>query len=85
MTNYVCMYMEDYQLHLIRQCDTAGQMWQNLQNYYDRKSLSNKVTVMRLDDNDDVMAHIGLMKDLFLKLQNVGENAFDVSQIVTII
>ena len=30
--------VEDDQLHLIRQFNTAAKMWQNLQNYHERKS-----------------------------------------------
>lgn len=57
-------------------------MWQNLQNYHERKSLSNKVGIMRkicsmrLEDNGDIKVHIGMMSDLFLKLQNLGEDTF---------
>lgn len=70
----ISLSVEDDQLHLIRQCTTASSMWTNLQNYHERKSLSNKVTVMRnicglrLNEGDDVQSHIGVMSDLFLKL-----------------
>lgn len=78
----ISLSMEDDQLHLVRQCSTAASMWQNLQNYHERKSLSNKVSVMRqicslrLEENGDMKEHIGTLRDLFLKLQNLGENNF---------
>ena len=43
----ISLSVEDDQLHLIRGYKMVGEMWTNLQNYHERKSLCNKVGLMQ--------------------------------------
>lgn len=79
----IYLSVQNDQLHVIRQCATTAEIWKSLQNYHERKSLSNEVSVMRsicslrFNDGDHMQTHSGVMRDLFLKLENISEKVFD--------
>lgn len=73
--------VEDDQLAHIRKSTTAVQVWNNLREYHQKGTLSNRVHLMRticslkMDEGGNAVEHINKMQDLFLKLSDIGEEA----------
>lgn len=73
--------VEDDQLVHIRKATTAIQAWNNLKEYHQKSTLSNQVHLMRMicsikiEVGSSAVEHINKMQDLFMKLNDIGEEA----------
>ena len=82
--------VEDNQLVHIRNQETAKQAWNALNQYHERNTLGNKVTIMRkicglkLAENGSVETHLNELTNLFQKLTDLGENQLNESWRVAI-
>lgn len=63
----------------IRKATTAIQVWNNLNEYHQKSTLSNRVHLMRMicslktDEGGNAVEHINRMQELFTKLSDIGE------------
>lgn len=70
--------IDEDQIALIRTKKTAKEFWDTLKDYYEKNTLTNKVSLMRaicsmkLIEGGDAKAHINKMTDLFTKLNDIG-------------
>lgn len=75
--------VDDEQLVHLRNERTAKASWLALQNYHERNTLVNKVSIMRricglkMHENGNMEQHITEMTNLFQKLVDLGENQLD--------
>lgn len=80
---YISLLVADNQLNHVRSASTARIAWNQLKEYHERASLSNKVRIMReicslkLSEGGDAELHISRMTELFAKLSALGEKLSD--------
>lgn len=73
--------IDDDQIIHIRAAKTAKEAWNNLKNYHEKSTLSNKVHLMRTicslkaNEGANVAEHVNQMNELFVKLRDIGEEA----------
>lgn len=73
------LLVEDNQLGHIKKCSTAKEMWNTLQGYHQKSTLSNKVSLLKrlcslkLSEGDDIEEHINSMSNLIDQLSALGE------------
>lgn len=80
---YIGLLVCDNQLNYVRKATSARNAWDNLKNYHEKSTLSNKVTLMRaicnlkLEENGNVVSHVNAMTELFEKLGALGDRISD--------
>ncbi|KAK2578197.1 hypothetical protein KPH14_011654 [Odynerus spinipes] len=77
------LLVEDSQLVHIRKASTAKQVWESLQNYHEKSTLTSKVYLFRqickmhLSETGNMEAHVATMQELVDKLTALGEEIKD--------
>lgn len=72
------LMVEEGQVSLIRDLETAKETWTVLKNYHEKVSLNNKSAVLRqlmnlkLNENGNMETHIYTIKELADRLKNMG-------------
>lgn len=75
----IALCVEDDQIQHIKKCKCAKEAWKNLKEFYEKDSANSRVAILRklmtkkLEENDDMVAHVKEMNELFQKLLTLGE------------
>jgi hypothetical protein len=76
----IALSVEDSQVSLIKKKTTAKEAWEALQEYHQKNTLSNKVSLLekicltRLEEGGDMEKHIYVMEEMFEKLSVLGRD-----------
>uniref|UniRef100_A0AAV1TV20 Uncharacterized protein n=1 Tax=Peronospora matthiolae TaxID=2874970 RepID=A0AAV1TV20_9STRA len=87
----ICLAMEDSQLPLVRSAIGAYDAWSRLEGHYEKKSLANKLFLLRrffttmMDEGDDVLKHINKLKSLAEQLDAVGAPVSEDDLVITLL
>lgn len=87
----ICLAIEDSQLPLVRSATGAHDAWSRLEGHFEKKSLANKLFLRRrfftakMDEGDDVLAHINKMKTLAEQLDAVGAPVTEDDLVITLL
>uniref|UniRef100_A0AAV1TIF2 Retrovirus-related Pol polyprotein from transposon TNT 1-94-like beta-barrel domain-containing protein n=1 Tax=Peronospora matthiolae TaxID=2874970 RepID=A0AAV1TIF2_9STRA len=87
----ICLAMEDSQLPLVRSAIGAYDAWSVQEGHYEKKSLANKLFLRRrffttmMDEGDDVLEHINMLKTVAEQLDAVGAPVSEDDLVITLI
>lgn len=75
----IVLCVSDNQLSLLRNKETANEMWTSLENFHQKSTLVNKITLLRnlwamkLEDHGDPRTHFEQMENYVQKIIDLGE------------
>ena len=87
----ICLAMEDSQLPLVRSASGPLDAWSRLEGHSEKKSLANKLFLRRrfftakMEEGDDVLAHINKLRTLAEQLDAVGAPVSEDDLVITLL
>ncbi len=75
----IALNIEDNQIQHIRTCKSAKEAWEKLKDFHEKDTPNSRVAILKklmtkkLEENEDAVAHVNEMNELFQKLLALGD------------